>query len=413
MSSDTRFLSLFTGAGGMDIGLEQAGWKAIYASDVDGPCVDTLQRNQGFRIGRGVSAFDNALVEKSDILQIDPKQLMDRLGIQSGEITLIAGGPPCQAWSSAGHQLGFNDPRGQLSEAYIRLAEAIRPKIILFENVRGLLTARGYDGRHGGALEHLRRSFLNIGYNTAVQLLNSADYGVPQRRVRLFLIAYQTATAPNFPIPTHKDPDRLKDGDLLGMNKWRTLGDCLENVEQVSEHEIIRPSAKLALQLEEIPDGKGLKSPGKKETTRPGGHWGYKQGAFIADRNRPSRTITASSQQDWIRDPKTGLRRLTPRECAAIQGFPVGWTFEGSRTNQYKQVGNAVPPPLARAIGSKLLEYYVQAVDGESVAARHRELQALPGKLQSAIAYSIKDHQRNGESRSTAPSRRRMRLATE
>lgn len=413
MSTDARFLSLFTGAGGLDIGLERAGWNAIYASDIDAACVDTLKTNKGLKVSRGARAFENAVIEQNDILQIDPQSLMERLGLRSGELPLIAGGPPCQAWSSAGHQLGFDDPRGRLSEAYIRLADAIRPKIILFENVRGLLTARGYDGKHGGALEHLRKSFLSIGYNTAAQLLNSADFGVPQRRVRLFLIAYQTATAPSFPVATHKDPKRMTSEGLLGLHQWITLGECLQKLEAPSPEEIIRPSDTLAKQLEGVPDGKGLKSPGKKETTRPGGHWGYKQGAFVAHLGQASRTITASSQQDWIRDPSLGMRRLTPRECAAIQEFPLDWTFEGSRTNQYMQIGNAVPPPLAEAISSKLMEYLLAIVTDKPDPVQPKELQALPDKLQSAIAYSIRDHARNGESRRAVQSRRRIRASAE
>ena len=143
------------------------------------------------------------------------------------------------------------------------------------------------------------------------------------------------------------------------------------------------------------------------ESTRPGGHWGYKQGAFLANLDRPGRTVTASAQQDWILDPQLGIRRLSPRECAAIQGFPADWTFAGRRADQYRLVGNAVPPRLAFRLGQSLLRH----VDGtaEAVAQRqcHSALQALPHRLQAAIHYTMREQAANGASRLAAGSKRR------
>ena len=163
-------------------------------------------------------------------------------------------------------------------------------------------------------------------------------------------------------------------------------------------------------QLKDIPDGSGVKSPGKKEATRPGGHWGYKQGAFIADQNRAARTVTANSQQDWVRDKKHGIRRLSPRECGLIQTFPDDWEFAGKRTDKYRQIGNAVPPLLAMRIGEQLAAVLPGLEEGQ-VVKRRSDLEALPSNLSAAIQYTIKEQRRNGPSRAAAPIRRRERVA--
>jgi DNA (cytosine-5)-methyltransferase 1 len=179
-----------------------------------------------------------------------------------------------------------------------------------------------------------------------------------------------------------------------------SLSECLTSLAAPAEDEIIRASGKMAADLEHLPAGTGAKSPGKRESTRPGGHWGYKQGAFIADLRLPARTVTASAQQDWIRDPALGLRRLSPRECAAIQTFPIDWSFEGRRADQYRLVGNAVPPILAKNIGMALFSHI--AKDSPAAPQVWEAVQPLPPRLQSAIQYTLSEEKRNGASRRLA-----------
>jgi DNA (cytosine-5)-methyltransferase 1 len=197
------------------------------------------------------------------------------------------------------------------------------------------------------------------------------------------------------PVPTF--------GKSGGQRPWRTLRSCIEVLNPLSQEEIIRPSGKMASDLAGLRPGTGAKSAGKVETTRPGGHWGYKQGAFIADLDVPARTVTASSQQDWIIDEAVGLRRLCPRECAAIQTFPSNWKFAGSRISQYRQIGNAVPPVLAEAIGSAMLSNV--SGDRQSQAGWNGPA-PLSSALQSAIDYTIKEDRRNGHSRQNSRIRR-------
>lgn len=388
----TNFVSVFSGAGGLDIGLQRAGWNCLYATDFDKHAIETLKLNAGS------SHLHGGVVHQADIRDLTGDQMLSEMGKRRGDIALLAGGPPCQSWSSAGHQLGFNDPRGRLFEDYLRVAKQLDVRWLLFENVRGLITARGSDGVPGSALAAIRQALFGAGWQTRVELFNAADYGVPQRRVRVVLTGYRLGDAPPIPETTHSE-------NGLEKATWISMEKALAALKPLDADEIIRPSGKLATELESIPAGSGVKSPGKRETTRPGGHWGYKQGAFIADLKRPARTVTANSQQDWIRDPVHGLRRLSPRECAALQTFPPDWAFAGKRIDQYRQIGNAVPPLLAERIGTLLLSHITEQhfVSNAEPAA----IAPLPERLQAAIDYTTREHRRNGASRMAAPSLRK------
>lgn len=402
----SKFVSIFSGAGGLDIGFEQAGWSCAYASDLDKACVETLNLNKGKAIG-SKRFLGDSFVERADIRDLRGSEILAKSGLKRGEPLALVGGPPCQSWSSAGHQLGFDDPRGQLIREYVRVAAELDARWLLFENVRGLLTARGPDGEPGSALSYLRNALLAQGFQSEVTLLNAADFGVPQRRVRLFLLGYRNGDRPHFPDATHsKDADLFEDQ----MRPWISLGDCLRNLTSLAPEEIIRPSQELMRLLDAIPDGSGIKSQGKQESTRPGGHWGYRQGCFIADKRLPARTVTASMQQDWVRDPSFGLRRLSPRECAAIQSFPVEFEFSGNRSAQYRQIGNAVPPLLGYSIGSSLFDHASSSFRFRPRKEKVDQLTPLPSKLRSAIEYTRKEEIRNGESRRKAPAKRIARL---
>lgn len=385
------FISVFSGAGGLDLGLEAAGWDCLYATDHDRDAVETLKANKGYPLSRGRAALANALIEGADIRLVSGRDVLSKIGATRGQVPLLAGGPPCQSWSSGGLQKGFEDPRGRLVEDYLRIAAQLDTRWLLLENVRGLLTARGVDGIPGSALAQVRRALYDRGWQSRVELVNAADFGVAQRRVRLILIGYRPGDEPGLPVPTHSSSRGLT------RKEWVTLGECLGRIAPPSDNEIIRPSGKMAMDLADLPPGTGAKSPGKTEATRPGGHWGYKQGAFIADLMKPGRTVTASSQQDWIRDPQLGLRRLCPRECAAVQSFPDEWRFAGKRSDLYRLIGNAVPPELARHLGLALLRSLAQP--SARLGAPPLALAPLSADLQSAIEYTLREERRNGASR--------------
>lgn len=396
-----KVASLFSGLGGLDLGLEKAGWDCVYASDIDPRAVESLEANRGNLLGNGRQFMQDAHIELCDVRRVQGGDILARAGERRGGITLLAGGPPCQSWSSAGHQLGFDDPRGQLIKDYLRIATELDCRYLLFENVRGLVTARGPDGVPGSALAWLREQLFERGWQTHVELFNAADYGVAQRRVRVVLIGYRAGDLPRLPETSHSKVEEA------GKLPWVSLGNCIGGLTPVSPDEIIRPTGKLALELATIKPGSGVKSPGKAEATRPGGHWGYKQGAFVADPDIPARTVTANPQQDWVRDTRLGLRRLTPRECAALQSFPIDWIVAGRRVDQYRLIGNAVPPRLAEAVGVTLLASCETSGGKKTWTAPA----PLSDRLQSAIDYTRREERRNGQSRREAPIKRRVAVS--
>ena len=398
------FASLFSGAGGLDIGFEQAGWTCSYAGDIDSIAINTILENRN----QGSKYFADAFVEAADIRDTRGREILAKAGLRKGDLHALIGGPPCQSWSSAGHQRGFADPRGQLFQDYVRVATELDTRWLVFENVRGLLTARGTNGEPGSALDTIRNALLQAGFQTEVNLLNAADFGVAQRRVRLFMIGFRRGDRPSYPAATHSKEADLFSGEL---RPWISLQECLSTILPVRPDEIFRPSPILAEQLEKIPNGSGLKSPGGKKSTRPGGHWGYKQGAFISDLTLPARTITASAQQDWIRDTHLGLRRLCPRECAAIQSFPSNWSFSGNTSAQYRQIGNAVPVTLARMVATALEEHVRAGFKFKYGAASRDRLAPLRPALTAAIEYTKRDEMRNGDSRKSEPPKRRKRTS--
>ncbi len=389
-------VSLFTGAGGLDIGLERAGFTIVAAVDNDADCIRTLETNQKARLpipGTEEHHFlENTKIQFASIEHVTAKALRPPDGGRYWVPELLAGGPPCQPFSSAGKMLSVHDPRGRLFEHFVRIADEMQPRFILFENVRGLVTARGPRGEPGEALALVRSAFESIGYATSFALLNAADFGASQRRVRCFMLATRNSPLPQFPEPTHGE---CSSGSLFPGSPlpWITLQEFLTNQTEPSAREVVRPSASLAKQLAKVRDGSGLKSPGAREATRPGGHWGYKQGTFIADRSKPARTVTAASTQDWIRLKDGSLRRLTHIECAGLQGFSTEWRFEGNAASRFRQIGNAVPAIFGEVLGHSVISALAR------VRRRKAESAPFPAEFISAIAYTTREQRRNGPSR--------------
>ena len=377
-----KYVSLFTGAGGLDIGLERAGLDAVSLCEIEKVFCDTLHENQQSKHRDGIAYFSGAGIHNADICEISGRDLAS-----GEEIDLVVGGPPCQAFSSSGKQLSVLDARGKLVHEFLRIVDELKPKMFLFENVRGLVTARDDSGEPGGVICDLIEQFHAIGYSCRATLLNSADYGSYQRRVRCFIIASRQGRAPLFPEPTHqKVPDAF-------FPKWKSLGGFLEQFSDNDESNFTFPTDALAEQLSELPDGSGIKSMGKAEPTRPGGHWGYRQGTFIADQKLPARTVTGSASQDWIRHNGI-LRRLTLNEVMQLQGFPVDWHFQGTKAQKYKQIGNAVPAVFGELLGASIRDHLANFPTSPPVQIE------LPKSFKGYIAYTKRDHARNASARS-------------
>lgn len=388
-------VSLFTGAGGLDIGMERAGFVPLFVTDLEPICIETLEANKTRSIhlshGSHHSFLERAEIHQEDICHLNGRTIRNRI---RHRIDCVYGGPPCQSFSSCGKMGSIADSRGILVFEFCRFVEESRPRTFVMENVRGLVTARCKGGKPGGVLLQLVQRFEAAGYGVNIALLNTADYGSYQRRVRCFILGVDSGTVPDFPNPTHtKSADEHL---LLGqpLQPWRTLGRFLSRHADSDEANWTRPTNHLVQSLKSIPEGSGLKSAGVIEATRPGGHWGYRQGTFIADTTLPARTVTGSSSQDWIRLDDGTLRRLTLFEVARLQGFPRKWHFAGNKAAQFKQVGNAVPAILGEVVGKKMCKFLETYTAGKPSVSL-----PLPTRIVDAIDYTKNEEQRNGQSR--------------
>ena len=377
-----KYVSLFSGAGGLDIGLERAGFRAASLNEIDSAFCETLEANRAIVHQDGFSYFSDAQILQEDIRNISSDEFFDGC-----DLDLLVGGPPCQAFSSAGKQLSVLDSRGALVSEFIRVVRDLQPKVFLFENVRGIITARDSSGTPGGVIKGIITQLERLGYSVRAALLNAADYGAYQRRVRCFLVGVRSGVCPEFPKPTHsKSPDLL-------LKPWNTLAQYLHLHADNNKDNFTYPSESLHAELVDLPNGTGLKSVGKKEPTRPGGHWGYRQGTFIADLDLPARTVTGSASQDFIRW-NGDLRRLTLEEVKGLQGFPTDWIVKGTKAQQFKQIGNAVPTLLGQVLGELIGSYLDSYSDGTAINL------GIPKSFQTYIDYTIRDHNRNQSARS-------------
>jgi DNA (cytosine-5)-methyltransferase 1 len=388
-------ISLFTGAGGLDIGLERAGFEVISTLEIDKICCETLCLNQAQQLtihGGPRFHLQSTHIINNDIKKIQPQELAPT----DTKVNCIFGGPPCQTFSSAGKMQSVFDERGTLFQEFVRMVDYWQPTTFLFENVRGLVTARGFDGKSGGVIKNILMAFENLGYSCRAGLLNAADYGAYQRRVRCFIIGVRHGMAPVFPEVTHTDMpiNHNENNDLfpeLEKKSWQSLGAFLETYADNDKTNWVYPTPELFEQLKRIASGSGLKSQGVIEKTRPGGHWGYRQSTFIADPKKPARTVTGSTAQDWIRLNDGTLRRLTFLEVKRLQGFPEQWSFCGSKAQQFKQVGNAVPLIFGEMIGQTLIKYlktYNPNLKPQKIP--------LPKRFEQYITYTEKEMARNG-----------------
>ena len=376
-----RYVSLFSGAGGQDIGLERAGLQPVSLCEIEKVFCNTLESNQGWQHSDNGAYLEKAKILNADIRDVSHKDLFSGSGLE-----LVVGGPPCQAFSSSGKQLSVLDPRGALVSEFYRIVDALKPKMFLFENVRGLVTARDKSGEPGGVVTELIHILEEVGYSCRAGLLNSADYGAHQRRVRCFIVGSRKGEAPNFP-----EPEFQKGAGLFGSN-WESLHNFLAVHADKHEENFTYPSKALLEQLKDIPAGSGIKSPGRAEATRPGGHWSYRQGTFIADLSLPARTVTGSASQDWVRWNGV-LRRLTFNEVKLLQGFPESWVVQGTKAQQYKQIGNAVPTVFGEALGKIIASHLDNFPSTKPVHI------GVPESFKGYMAYTKKDHARNKDAR--------------
>jgi DNA (cytosine-5)-methyltransferase 1 len=342
------FISLYTGAGGLDIGLEAAGLKAAIAVEIDTKSCATLRANQGHRLP----------IYEGDIHDLTSVAISETTGLAPEEPDLLIGGPPCQPFSKSaywrsGDTKRLDDPRADTLTAYLRVLRDLKPRAFLIENVHGLMF-RGKDEGLRLLRDTINAINLDTGteYSFEVAKLNAADFGIPQTRERVFIIGSRDGKRFKFPTPTHKDP--TGEETVCITKRWRTAWDAIGDLNDL-EDPTLKVGGRWGDLLASIPDGENY----LYHTDRGGGlplfgwrrrYWGF---LLKLAKDRPAWTVQAQ--------PGTSIgpfhwrsRRLSTRELCRIQTFPDNYQIIGGRSDVQRQLGNAVPSLLAEILGREI-----------------------------------------------------------
>lgn len=369
-------ISLFSGAGGLDLGLEAAGFDVRAALEIDRDCVATLRKNR-----------DWPIIDRS-IHEVSSEEILQSAGLGVGEVDLLVGGPPCQPFSKSGYWASgdtkrLDDPRATTLEGFLRILRDIRPKAFLLENVAGL----AYSGKDEG-IHFITRTIEQINkecgtrYRPELLLLNAVDFGAPQIRERAFLVGSSTGKVFGRMKPSHHPPEAQ--GSLRQMSftastqvyrtVWDAIGDLREDLD-----EDLRLSGKWADLLPTIPEGSNYLYHTEKGDGLPLFGWRRRFWNFLLKlaKNLPSWTITATP------GPATGPfhwsnRRLSVRELCRLQTFPDGYGIVGSYRSALRQIGNAVPCVLAEAIGIEIRARLLGDLSAKSLKASMVPPRRLP-----------------------------------
>jgi DNA (cytosine-5)-methyltransferase 1 len=327
---NNKAIDLFAGAGGLSLGLKMAGWDVQSALEIDGDAINTHRAN-----------MPEVRHICDDVRDVDFAELAG--------LGLVAGGPPCQPFSVSGKQLGMNDLRDMVPE-FVRAVKEAKPTAFLMENVAGLTTAKFLP-----YLESKVEELRELGYEVQWKVLNAADYGVPQNRLRLFIIGVPKEVKFTFPTPTHGPESAMGTARLTVREAIQDAPHDTPNKAKVvfAKSPIFRKSPYAGMLLNG--QGRPLNLDGQSHTI-PASAGGNR--THIVDTNGELLAYHQHLANGGA--PRSGevpgCRRLTVRESARIQTFPDWFEFTGQRSRQYSQVGNAVPPMLAKAVGKALLE---------------------------------------------------------
>ena len=387
-----KAISLFSGAGGCSLGFKNAGFDILYASDLDREAVKSYKQN-----------FQHTYVEECDIQQIDGSEIISRLNVTPGEIDFLIGGPPCQGFSTAGARF-WDDERNGLLGHYIRVLSKIRPKWFLMENVEGLLTSK-----NGEYLFEAVKAFVALGYKIRVDKVYAHEFGVPQRRKRVFVIGNIVGVDFELPKPTtairgqiftHSEiclKDALVNLPVPSFDKnylatyspqfsKSVLFDYYYNPAQtISDHYSIEINELQLARISKLKPGQTMKDlpenlqhasfkrrakrrvmDGTPSEKRGGAPSGLKR-LYL---DQPCLTITSAATREFVHPVEN--RCLTIRECARIQTFPDWFEFVGNASEKIRQIGNAIPPLLAEQFAGHFLRSYLFG---------YREIKNETGKL--------------------------------
>lgn len=302
-------VSLFSGAGGLDYGFIMAGHNILWANDLYEDAVETYRKN----IGNHIICKDISLIDTNDIPNCD----------------IVIGGFPCQGFSVANTKRHIKDTRNTLYKQLIRVIQAKRPTFFLAENVKGILSL----GK-GEVIKAIISDFQSIGYKVKYKLLNAADYGVPQTRMRVIIVGVREDIDFDYQYP---EPTNSQYGSLITA-QWISVGEIMAEI----------PDPDLPNDL-----------PNHQYSKYKLGFNGY-IGHRPIDPSKPAPTVTGRGDDKGgvvILPHPNGLRRMSGRELAAVQSFPLNYEFCGPLSSVYRQIGNAVPPLLAYAVAKEFNRY--------------------------------------------------------
>lgn len=344
-----RVIDLFAGVGGLSLGFEMRGFDVVLANEYDESIAEAYKANH-----------QNTNMIVGDITSLD---LEETFGSYSGKVDVVIGGPPCQGFSQKGQRKTIHDARNFLFKYYVKVVELVQPKYFVMENVPNLLTAENGFFRH-----EIEKLFNDMGYYLTLGVLNASDYGVPQNRRRAVIIGKRGAPAPELPKPFER---RTTIWDAISDLAFLSSGEGSEtqsypnppesdyqrqlrgNTEVLSNHVATKHSDLALERLAMIPPNAGREVLPEEHLTKSiySGTWTRMRKEEIS--------VTITTRFDT---PSSGKfthpylnRAITVREAARIQSFPDDFVFTGNKSSQMKQVGNAVPPLLAKAVASVIM----------------------------------------------------------
>ena len=364
MRKEWTVVDLFCGAGGLSEGLRQAGFRVLAGSDYDAAAGMTF-----------TATHPEAVFLGGRIQALAVEDFKRATGLQEGELDVLVGGPPCQGYSVYNHGRGIDDPRAGLFREYLRIVKGLMPKWLVMENVAGLTSIAG-----GGIIREIEDGMGALGYRVNWEILKAEEYGVPQERRRIVFIANRTGAPISFPRRTHgpglkpyvtiwdaiSDLAPLENGDMKGSKEYVRGAqndyqrELRAGINTVPNHTASRLSDVNLQRMKYIPPGgswrdipfdllpEGMKRAKRSDHTKRYGR---------PLKTQLSCTILTKCDVHWgaYIHPEQD-RAISVREAARLQSFPDWFEFHGSRTEQYVQVGNAVPPLLGRAIAMALIE---------------------------------------------------------
>lgn len=360
------FISLFSGAGGLDFGLLTSGFSNRLCVEIDPVAQETLKANH--------PKWRRAT--PGDIHLLSPAEILKQAQISPKDLTLLAAGPPCQPFSKSGYWVSgdtnrLNDPRATTLKAYLALVEIALPEVLIIENVKGI----SYAGKKEAIdllLYELKKinKAKKVKYTPHIITMNALDYGVPQSRERVFIIAHREGKPFVIPSPTHFAPSATK----IQKNQYTTAWDAIGDLDVQDWPPDLEPSGKWADLLPTIPEGLNYQWHTDKAKGLPLFGYRTRYWSFLLKlaKNQPSWTIQAQP------GPATGPfhwkgRLLSVQELARLQTFPDSYRFPDDRREAYKQIGNAVPPAIGELLGLEIRRQFF----GEQV---RRKLRLIPEK---------------------------------